>query len=319
MADQIAVSIICEVYNHEKYVKDALEGFVKQKTTFPFEVLIHDDASTDASTQIIREYEEKYPDIIKPIYQKENQYSKDVWITWEYQAPRVKGKYVAICEGDDYWTDPCKLQKQYDFLEAHPEYSMCACSTAWLNMQTGKVLNLCCTDTDKDVSLEDILEEKRGRVFQLGTVVIRTDCFLSRPEWLFQFGVGDLPLAMHAAISGKVRMLADKMAVYRNQTAGSYTAQLSKDIQFVSSEYNKVVGGLRAFNEATDYVYDKPVSWRVKKMKYNIARGNRDWKTMQSDELREVYKSKRLAARMADMLYCKVPGLYALAMRMLKR
>ena len=109
--ENIMVSVICLCYNHENYVKDALEGFVKQKTTFPFEVLIHDDASTDKSAEIIREYEAKYPDIIKPTYQTENQYSQGVKILRTYLLPKVRGKYIAFCEGDDFWTDENKLQK----------------------------------------------------------------------------------------------------------------------------------------------------------------------------------------------------------------
>lgn len=121
-----AVSICCAAYNHVHFIRQCLDGFVMQKTKFPFEVLIHDDASTDGTQDIIREYEAKYPDIIKPIYQKENQYSKGVRVSLVYNYSRVRGKYVALCEGDDYWTDPYKLQKQVDFLETHPDYVMCS-------------------------------------------------------------------------------------------------------------------------------------------------------------------------------------------------
>lgn len=121
MNKTIIVSICCLTYNHEPYIRKCLDGFIMQKTNFPFEVLIHDDASTDRTADIIREYEAKYPDIIKPIYQTENKYSKGIGITKTYQFPRAKGKYIAMCEGDDYWTDPLKLQKQVDFLEANPD------------------------------------------------------------------------------------------------------------------------------------------------------------------------------------------------------
>ena len=130
------LSIICITYNHKDFIRQALEGFVMQKTNFKFEVLIHDDASTDGTADIIREYEAKYPDIIKPIYQKENQFSKGVHILKTFIYPRVLGKYVALCEGDDYWTDPNKLQKQVDFLEAHPEYSGCFHVLAIINKTT---------------------------------------------------------------------------------------------------------------------------------------------------------------------------------------
>ena len=124
------VSIVCEVYNHELYLRDCLEGFVMQKTDFPFEILIHDDASTDKSAVIIREYESKYPSLFKPIYQKENQYSKGVGIWKDIQFPRAKGKYIALCEGDDYWTDPYKLQKQVDILETDDTLIACCTNTS---------------------------------------------------------------------------------------------------------------------------------------------------------------------------------------------
>ena len=135
------VSIDCITYNHEAYIRDALEGFLMQKTDFTFEVLIHDDASTDQTANIIRKYEKKYPDIIKPIYQKDNQYSKGIQISRQFQYPRARGKYIAICEGDDYWIDPYKLQKQVDFLEAHHDYGFIHCNFDKLYEKTGKIVH----------------------------------------------------------------------------------------------------------------------------------------------------------------------------------
>lgn len=114
------VSIICATYNHEAYIKDALEGFVMQKTSFPFEIIVHDDASTDNTASIIREYEARYPDLFITIYQTENQYSKRNGDLSRIIFSAVRGKYIAYCEGDDYWTDPFKLQKQVDIVEKDP-------------------------------------------------------------------------------------------------------------------------------------------------------------------------------------------------------
>lgn len=122
---EILLSIVCTTYNHEKYIKETLDGFIKQKTSFPFEVIVHDDASLDATPDIVREYEEKYPSLFRNIYRKENWYSQGKNI-WEYLLVNVvRGKYIAICEGDDYWIDPLKLEKQTSFLEQHVEYSIC--------------------------------------------------------------------------------------------------------------------------------------------------------------------------------------------------
>lgn len=118
------VAIHCLVYNHEPYLRDCFEGFVMQQTDFPFVAIVHDDASTDRSADIIREYAAKYPDIIHPIYETENQYSKkDGSLTKIMNAvlSATGAKYIAMCEGDDYWADPHKLQKQVEYLEQHPD------------------------------------------------------------------------------------------------------------------------------------------------------------------------------------------------------
>lgn len=116
------VSIICCTYNHEPYIRQCLDGFMMQKTNFSYEVLIHDDASTDATAEIVREYEDRYPEIVKPIYSEVNKYSQGIDIFSKVLLPKAIGKYIAICEGDDYWTDPLKLQKQVDFLEENSDY-----------------------------------------------------------------------------------------------------------------------------------------------------------------------------------------------------
>lgn len=116
----IIVSIICICFNHEKYISNTIDSFLMQKTTFNFEILIHDDASTDKSQEIIQNYTNRYPKIIKTVLQKNNQYSQGL-VPYNIIKKLAKGKYIAFCEGDDYWTDPLKLQKQVDYLEAHPE------------------------------------------------------------------------------------------------------------------------------------------------------------------------------------------------------
>lgn len=139
--DLFVVSICCVTYNHDNYISDALDGFLMQKTNFSFEILIHDDASTDNTANIIREYEKKYPDIFKPIYQTENQKSKlGGGMNPTFNFPRAKGKYIAVCDGDDFWTDPLKLQKQVDYMENNAEFSMCCTNYSVVN-ENGKVIH----------------------------------------------------------------------------------------------------------------------------------------------------------------------------------
>ena len=123
-ADTCIVSVVCATFNHEKYIERAIDGFLMQETSFPFEIIIHDDASTDNTAEIIRGYHADYPRIVRPIYQKENQYSKNVLNPLINTVANSTGKYIAFCEGDDYWTDPLKLKKQVDFMEANPDLGL---------------------------------------------------------------------------------------------------------------------------------------------------------------------------------------------------
>ena len=132
------VTIICTTFNHEGFISEALEGFLIQKTSFSFEIIVHDDASTDNTPNIIRDFAERYPLIVKPILQKENQYSnKEVNIWSDFTFPKAQGKYIALCEGDDYWIDESKLQKQVDFLENNPDYVI-----TWTDFLTRKETEL---------------------------------------------------------------------------------------------------------------------------------------------------------------------------------
>lgn len=125
-SENIIVSICCVTYNHKDFIEDCLNGFINQKTNFKFEIIIHDDASNDGTDKIIKEYYNENPSIIKPIFQIQNQYvERNINPLLKYVFPACKGKYIALCEGDDYWVDPFKLQKQVDIMEANINYVMC--------------------------------------------------------------------------------------------------------------------------------------------------------------------------------------------------
>ncbi len=159
--EPILVAIHCLVYNHEPYLRDCFEGFVMQKTNFRFVAIVHEDCSTDHSADIIREYEAKYPDIFRPIYETENQWSKHDGSLEHIMNEAIDAtgaKYVAMCEGDDYWTDPYKLQKQVDFLESHPECSVtfhrCKHYSAYTKEWSSDGLEyMCPTDEPAEISI----------------------------------------------------------------------------------------------------------------------------------------------------------------------
>lgn len=314
MKQEIKVSVICNVYNHEKYVRDALEGFVSQKTNFPYEVLVHDDASTDNSAEIIREYERKHPDIIKPVYQQENQYSRGIGIMRNFQLPRVKGKYIALCEGDDYWTDPLKLQKQFDFMEKNPSYSLCVCSTEWMNLRTGIRENRCKVQEDMDISINEIILGKKGGFFQTASVFIKAEVYRCFPEWGKKFPIGDYPIWILAALNGKVRMLHDVMTVYRYYAENSWTVRMDNDESRAKISV-RMIDGLNALNEATEYRYDEAITQRILRHKYTLALMTHDLQMLKADELQSIYKSRGFLYRASDVIRCKYPKIYSKFMK----
>lgn len=318
MNDEIKVSIICNAFNHEPFIRDALEGFVTQKTNFSYEVLVHDDASTDGTAAIIQAYAQKYPTLIRPICQEENQFSKGVRITRTFQLPRAKGKYIALCEGDDYWTDPLKLQKQYDFMESNPDYSLCTCSTVFLDVSTGQMQTKYQITEDRDFTAEELILEEKGRAFQYATFFIKTDVFRQSPRWITTFPVGDYPLSINAALNGRVRMLADTMTVYRFGTAGSWTANLRRDTARAARISRRMIQGLQELDADTQGRYHTVIQQRIRLNQYESALRNRDWKALKSDELRPIYRSKSFSTRMKHQFSCRFPRVYDAVNRMLK-
>ena len=220
--DKILVSIRCLVYNHEPYLRQCLEGFVMQKTNFRFEAIVHDDASTDGSATIIREYAEKYPDIIKPIYETENQYSKRDGSLTRITNAACRGKYIAICEGDDYWIDPLKLQKQVDFLEAHPDYLLCGTNglILWDNgTNAPEYFNR--NFTSRELMPEDVIGKWP---FPTASLMYRHELFAFLDSFKCRTYNGDIRIILVALANGRIWSLADITTVYRkNNDANSST------------------------------------------------------------------------------------------------
>lgn len=174
----IAVSVCCLTYNHEKLIRNAIKGFLAQRTKFKYEIIIHDDASTDRTPEIIRQYWKAHPSLIRPIFQSVNQYSQSgVYPFWTHLYPAARGKYIAECDGDDYWTDPKKLQKQFDFMEANPGYSICYHGYQVINMATGQV-------TPDPFKPQDYTPDELIAYRQFGNYDIHTSTKFWRNLWL---------------------------------------------------------------------------------------------------------------------------------------
>ncbi len=220
MVADIVVSVCCWAFNQARFIRDALDGFIMQATSFPIEIVIHDDASTDGTSDIIREYEKRYPEVILPIYQTENQYSKGVRISATYVFPKARGKYIALCEGDDYWTDPLKLQKQVDFLDAHPECSMCFHGHAVCFEDECKPPHVAARPPKRISSLEDLLETN---FIGTPTIMFRGREIRQLPDWYSELLIGDWPLHILNAQHGGAGYIDDVMAVQRVHSDGVWS------------------------------------------------------------------------------------------------
>lgn len=239
--EQIAVSVICNTYNHERYIRDALESFLAQKTTFAFEVLVHDDASTDRTAEIIREYEAKYPEIIKPIYETVNQYSLHNGMIKKLQFGRAKGKYIAVCEGDDYWTDPLKLQKQYDAMEAHPEVDMCAHAASVI--RDGKIVSTIAPKKESCIiPAEDVILGGGGYFATNSLFYLRS--LRDNPPKFYQYLGFDYSVQIWGSLRGGVLYLPDNMSVYRKGVENSWTVRMNMDKNRYLKHIEKVIGML---------------------------------------------------------------------------
>lgn len=254
--DEVKVSIICTAYNHERYIEQALDGFLMQKTSFQFEILINDDASTDKTASIIKRYAKSFPNIVAT-FQTENQYSLGKSVSKDL-FQKARGKYIAICEGDDFWIDNLKLQKQFDFMETHSEYSLCAHA------------GLCCYEDgvlmkdgffpfteDKTVMTEKIIEKW---LFPTASLFYRK---AARKDYVIPFKknapCGDYPLAVYLALQGKVYYFASPMCVYRRDSISSLSRLFKNSKVKNLNRIERLQELAIRINEFTEYRYSNSV------------------------------------------------------------
>ena len=248
----ILVTVYCLAYNHED---------------FKYKVLVHDDASNDKTPEIIKDYAKKYPDIIVPIFQNENQHSKGIKIVKNFISPLFEGKYIAICEGDDYWADERKLQRQVSFLEKNDEYSACVHNTLQVNVLNGEESRINSSTVEYDIAFEDVIQGG-NRVFQLSSLVCRKEFadefFLSDDLKFIEIAaVGDYPLSIFLALKGKIKYFPDVYSIYRIFTENSWTAR-HRSKEAMLDHVNNMNLMLSSVNEYTDFSYDKLISDIIK-------------------------------------------------------
>lgn len=257
MENNVLVSVFCEAYNQEKFIAQCLDGILSQQTLFCFEILVHDDASTDKTPEIIKQYADKYPHLIKPVFQTVNQHSQQISIWKNFQLPRAKGKYIAICEGDDYWVDVYKLQKQVDFLENNPKYGMVYTRTLLYSEQRQMM-----EENTFGFSSCSFAELLRQNGIPTLTVCFQANLMRQYYEEIMpgkkRWRMGDYPLWLWISHKREIKFMQEATAVYRVLgESQSHSSDILKTEAFHKSMLEIKYYFINLYNKNLEPIYEE--------------------------------------------------------------
>ena len=285
------VSICCITYNQEKYIAHTLESFLMQQTHFLFEILVHDDASTDRTPEIIKQYQELYPGLIKPILQTENQLSQGIEIDYVHNFTRATGQYVAYCEGDDYWTDPNKLQKQVDFMEENPQVSACIHADKTINEDGNRLIGeRRAFSKNHFLTMSEVIHLD-GK-FAQNSMLFRTKHVQENmlPDWYFDAPVSDYPLLLFLGLKGEIYYMNEIMSAYRRAALNSWTRTIYLVAEKREKHYKELRRTLTEFDEYTDYAYTEAVQQQIFHDEFILLITNKDLKKIKSSTYHNSYQ-----------------------------
>lgn len=285
--NRIMVSVWCRTYNHVNYIRDALEGFVSQQTNFTYKVIVFDDASTDGTSDIVREYEAKYPDIIHAIISEENlhHHSDGRKITLDIWNKFLTGKYMAFCEGDDFWIDNNKLQIQVDYMEAHQECSMYIHNALWLNCQNGtmKAGDPFQGSNERNITAEELIMQYNS--YPATASFLCKSEQIRRPQFFSISPAGDYAAVLYSLATGNVHYSNRIMSVYRVFANGSHGVRMQKNDGIRACFYLRMSIFLTKYDEYTDYKYHAWCAKRKVLCEYALMYGS-DLNTLIAENVR---------------------------------
>lgn len=267
------VSICCATYNHEEYIEETLKGFLMQECDFEYEILIHDDASTDKTADIIKKYEEKYPHIIFPIYQVENQYSQGKKYS-DLNYERARGKYIALCEGDDCWLDPKKLAIQIKAFKLNPKCGICFHPSISLNCLTNnKVVIGKYDNKDSIVDINDVIIKKHEMIPTAACIVTKEVLkrVLEYKSTRTYLTVGDLYFQIFGALDAGAIYVDKVMSLYRHFTPHSWSIAQQKSLKNQFKHLSAMAKSYQELDQMTDYKYTKAFQQSTIKRLFSVS------------------------------------------------
>lgn len=307
------ITVVIMTYNQKDYIKQALDSVLSQKTDIDFDILIHDDCSDDGTYEILLEYQDKHSTKIRIVRQDSRKFIVDGFnlMIYKYVVPHINSRYVAYCDGDDYWCDDYKLQKQYDFMESHLNYSMCF-HCAYQLRPNNDISSKWFIKDEGDIGLEDLINENPGIPIATSSLFVRSETFKNFSEWRKVYSVEDLPLYMTAAIDGKIHRLKDIMCVYRQFSVGSWSSQNKDKIDRLIAHQENLIKGANYFDKETNNIYHCLVINHVDGCLFRIAMLNNNYKTIFSKRNKRFVKRLSKKERLSLKLQYRTPCLYNL-------
>lgn len=306
----VEVSVLCITYNQEDYIEETIKSFLMQITTFDYEILIHDDASTDGTSKIVRKYAELYPDKIKAIIQTENQYSKKKSVV-PIIASIAKGKYYALCEGDDYWTDRNKLQKQYEYMEKNSSCSLCIHDSYILYNDNIVFYPKRLAKQECEFNIEDAI---MGLGIRMATncAFYRAEAYNSDDKYVELAPAGDYIRPIRAALMGSIHYIPERMCVHRMLAKNSFSSTMGtgeKSSKRWDEFYQRLYEALEEFNRVTDLQYLDIVKKSFIQQRFSNYLSTNNYKMIKQEPYSELYKKLSIKKK----LEFKLPLLNTLA------
>lgn len=251
------VSILCNTYNHEKYIASAIDSFLMQETDFDFEICIHNDASTDNTKTIIDVYKDKYPEKIKVIHQIVNQQSQGKMVTL-LNLEQASGHLIAMCEGDDYWIDPHKLQKQVNEFNNNHKLMLVVHAYQKNNIKHTNTKEVIFSEHNVKVELSMLLKQLNP-LFHLSTMMLRRECF-DWPEFFNNQRALDRTIPFSAILKGEILYLTDVMSHYRTAVNNSWTLRIAVNREEILKKFKHIKIFYQSLNNHLEFSYDKEIT-----------------------------------------------------------
>lgn len=322
MKTEPLVTVILPTHNHAPFIAQAIESVLEQETEYPFDILLHDDASTDGTADICRDYAVRYPDRITLIAQTVNQYQFDRRIQSHILFPLVKAKYTAILDGDDYWCDKQKLQKQVGYLEAHPDCTMCIGRADQVDASGKTIHKLAPYAQSRRVDINDMIVAG-GSFCSSGTIVAPTALLNAMPEFTMVTEVEDIPVHLWCAVEGYAWYFAERMAIYRATVPGSWSARQYAAALPVRLETHATVRELLiGFDAYTKGKYHDAFAHAIGYQEFEALCLTHDMKALKSPPYRAYYErlsAKRRARLWAEKLFPRLTARLIERMRQQKQ